>query len=437
MTTSLPTSHWLKNAIPAKPAVPTNRRFQAAVIGGGYSGLSAAITLARSGVATVLIEKYYCGYGASGRNAGHLTPTIGKDIPSLLMVYGKDKTKELIHFAEDAVSYTEQVIKDGNIACDYLQSGNIMAAITPGHQKRLEKSAEVARELDVDITWLNNADIQMRGIPPAFISGILENKGGHLHPGKYLAALRQQAIAAGVTIVEGTDVHSYERKQHFFIDTTAGVFEADKLVIATNAFKPLNRYLQSRTVPLTVSLIETEPLNAAQLDTLRWPGREGVYTGHEILESYRLTAQNTIVAGSKIVTNRAGYGQVGVPGKHNYEIVIKAFYERFPQLQDLKIADRFSGPILFTMDFLPIIKTVDKDITTACAYGGHGVAMASYGGKIAAEMAMGKSPAQHVLFTRRIFPLPPDFILAPLVSLIIRILFYIDTLADKKALKVK
>lgn len=276
-----------------------------------------------------------------------------------------------------------------------------------------------------------------RGIPPAFTSGILENKGGALHPGKYLMALKQQALAAGVTIAELTRVNGYSRKGHFFIDTSAGVFEADKMVIATNAFKPIHKYLQSKTVPLTVSLIETDPLTEAQLKSLRWPGREGIYTGHEILESYRLTAQNTIVAGSKIVTHRAGYNQVGVPGKNNYEIVIKAFYERFPQLLGVKIADRFSGPILFTMDFLPIIKTIDKDITTACAYGGHGVAMASYGGKIAAEMAMGKKPAPNVLFTRRIFPLPPGFILAPVVNFLISILFYIDMLADRKALKRK
>jgi gamma-glutamylputrescine oxidase len=425
-------AHWLKDF--SNPIISGNsnkKRFEVAVIGGGYSGLSAAIFLAQQGVETVLIEKYYCGYGASGRNAGHLTPTIGKDIPSLLMVYGKKRAQELIHFAEQSVSFTESIIQNKSISCDYVQSGNLMAAVTNGQLKRLEKSARIAENLGVDIEWIDTNQSNLRGVPPAFLGGILENKGGTLHPGKYLLALKSQALAAGVHVLEGTTVHRYDKNGTYFLETSSGQYEVNKMVLATNGYLPLHPFINQKTVPLSVTLLETEPLNKVQMEAIRWHGREGIYTGHEILESYRLSAQNTIVAGSKMVTHRLGYQNLDTPGTNDHAIITEALHQRFPELS-LKVAHYWSGTIAFTIDFLPVIRKLDADITTACAYAGHGVAMASYGGTLAAEMLISKPLKPHFITTRRVISLPPRFMLSPLIQLIVWILSRIDRKADRK-----
>jgi glycine/D-amino acid oxidase-like deaminating enzyme len=207
------------------------------------------------------------------------------------------------------------------------------------------------------------------------------------------------------------------------------------MVIATNGYAPVHAYIRQKTVPLSVTLLETEPLSSAQLEAIQWHGREGIYTGHEILESYRLSAQNTIIAGSKMVTHRLGYQNLDTPGRHDHTIITTALNQRFPELNPIKIAHYWSGTIAFTLDFLPIIKPLEKDITAACAYAGHGVAMASYGGTLAAEMLTGKPKQTHFITTRRVFSLPPKFLLSPLIRLIVWVLAFIDKRADNKVMK--
>lgn len=425
--------YWMTQ-LPVIQVGQTNRkRFEAAVIGAGYTGLSAAIRLANLGIDTVLIEQKVCGYGASGRNAGHLTPTIGKDIPTLLMMYGEAKTKELITFAERSVQFTESMIRDGKMTCNYLDSGNIMAAVTPGQTKRMCKSADTAIRLGLDMEWLDQSAMAEKGIPASFMSGIHEHVGGTLHPGMYLSCLKDLAIRKGVSIMENTFVLEYKKGRKLNIHTRNGIIEADKMVLATNGYRPLHKWIQRKTVPLTVTLMESAPLSDGELANLGWRNKEGIYTGHEILESYRLTTRNTIVAGSKIVTPRIDYREMDMPGKMDASIIRSAFDQRFPALNQLPTQSFWSGTICFTIDFLPIIKLLEDGVSTACAYAGHGIAAASYTGHIAADMLVEKQPRKHILSDRRVFTLPPNFILKPLVRLIIAVLQFFDKRADKEA----
>ena len=210
MSFKLPAAHWLQGFSQEPIAPVAQRRFDTIIIGGGYTGLSAAITLAEAGQEVAILEQHYCGYGASGRNAGHLTPTIGKDIPTLLLLYGEAKTKELISLAEDAVSFTASILEKEQIACDYQANGNIMAGVTNGQLKRLRKSFATTEKLGVDVSFLDKAEMTQRGIPAAFIGGILEHKGGTLHPGKYLMGLKEKAVYAGVQLIEHTMVAGLE-----------------------------------------------------------------------------------------------------------------------------------------------------------------------------------------------------------------------------------
>lgn len=427
-----PKAHWI-----TENSAQTNtpeRHFNVLVIGGGYAGLSAAASLATHSKKVAVLEAQYCGYGASGRNAGHLTPTIGKDIPSLLLMFKRETVRQLIHTAEQAVAFTEQIITGGPQSCDYIASGNIMAAVTKSQFNNLRKNFDKAIELGVDIEFLDADAMNARKIPPAFLGGILEKKGGGLHPGKYLDILKTRALEAGVTIIEHTPVNQINKKADGYevLTETDGIFKADKVIICTNAFKPLHSYLRKKTTAVTVSLVETAPLNNEQLQALRWPGKEGIYTAHEMLESYRLTAQNTIVAGSKTVTYQANPTNLGAPGKTDHQQIITAFRQRFPELGDIAFPSQWSGPIAFSLDFLPIIKTLDKGLVSATTFAGHGIAMATYGGHLAAEMVLEKHPKNY-LIDRKVVNIPPEPIRGWVANALIGTFAWMDKKADKLA----
>lgn len=124
---------WTPHPDNFQPALQGDISTDVAIIGGGFTGLNAAITLRPSGTNVVVLEVQFCGAGASGRNAGHLTPTISKDFPTLVKYFGEDKAVEFANFAERAVLHTESIIKEHKIDCDYAPNGNVIAGVHPRH----------------------------------------------------------------------------------------------------------------------------------------------------------------------------------------------------------------------------------------------------------------------------------------------------------------
>ena len=124
------------------------------IVGGGYTGLSTALALREEGVDVAVVEADFAGSGASGRNAGHLTPTIGKDLPTLLRLYGRERAAALARFADRAVEHTESLIEKLSIDCHYDPSGNLLAAVHEAQLPRLERSARVGAELGAQVRFV-------------------------------------------------------------------------------------------------------------------------------------------------------------------------------------------------------------------------------------------------------------------------------------------
>src|SRR5690606_1960943 len=150
----------------------------------GYTGLSTALALRSAGVDAVLLEADFAGAGASGRNAGHLTPTIGKDLPTLLRLFGRARAGALARFADAAVEHTERTMKAHAIECDYRPSGNLLAAVHPKQTAKLARAAEFGASLGARVRFVAEGEMRERGLPPAFLCGVLEECGGTLDPGK-------------------------------------------------------------------------------------------------------------------------------------------------------------------------------------------------------------------------------------------------------------
>ena len=130
-------------------------RADVVVVGAGYTGLWTALALRERAADVVVVERDYAGFGASGRNAGHLTPTIGKDVPTLLRLYGRRRGGALVRLAERAIEHVEAALAERGIDCDYVAAGNVLAGVHPGQAAALERAARVAREAGAAVRMLS------------------------------------------------------------------------------------------------------------------------------------------------------------------------------------------------------------------------------------------------------------------------------------------
>ena len=405
------------------------------VIGAGYTGLWTALALRDRGADVVVLERDYAGFGASGRNAGHLTPTIGKDLPTLLRLYGRERGGALVRFAETAVEHVEAAISERDLDCDYIGAGNVLAGVHAGQRPRLEKAAAAAGRLGGAMRMLNRSELAERGLPRWVACGYLEERGGVLDPGKYVRALRERAIEAGARLCESTPVDTIAEGPRIRVESARGSVSAPICVIATNAYTPRLGRLRSAVAPLHVSLFATEQLGAEHRERIGWAGGEGIYTAHEVLESYRLTADGRIVGGSRHV--RWSYGGRPLPD-HDPDVSVALetmFRARFPELADVAVARCWSGPIAVTLDFLPAIGRAGRhdNVLFGIGYNGHGVGQASYVGMLLAKMASGADPGHPELLGRRRLPMPPEPLRSLWARAILATLGSVDRRTDRRA----
>lgn len=419
------------------PALDADLRADVAVVGGGYTGLSTALALQESGVEAVVLERDFCGYGASGRNAGHLTPTICKDLPTAYLLFGRDTASQLVRFADHCVEHAEALIERLAIDCDYHAGGNIMTVVHPSQEGRLRKAAARARALGAKLRFIERDEMRERGLPPAFLSGALEEAGGTLHPGKLVLGLRRVALERGIRIFEGTTVERIEHGRPARVLTPGGTVSAGKVLLAANAYAGEIARPGHRIVPVYISMFESAPLSAAQRAAIGgWTGREGVYTAHESLESYRLTARGTIVGGSKDVQ----YFYDCAPHNHGGDgdarkgSVIGAFRARFPQLAGLPIEHAWAGWCGMTLNFLPIVGRSPEhpDFYYGIGYNGHGVAQATAMGPLLADLMLGRRNPWHDVICRKPAWLPPKPLRYVVVKSLLGIVNGVDRYVDQR-----
>lgn len=429
-------SLWLDE--PEEPSATLDRPAAAdvAVIGAGFAGLSAAIELRRRGVDVAVVEGEYAGFGASGRNAGHLTPTIGKDLPSLLRVFGRERGGALVRLAELAVEHVEALIAELGIDCSYSPVGNVVAGIHAGQQRRLERAAAAGIALGAELEPLHPGQLRTRGLPAAFTCGYLERRGGVLDPGRYVRGLLAAARAAGAEVYERSPVLGLEPEHDggMLLRTPRGELRANRVVIATNAYSRRLGTPARGPVAVQVGLLATEPLPTEVRERIGWAGEEGVYTAHEILESHRLTADGRIVSGSRYLR----YGNRGLPlqerDPHVSALIEAMLRRRFPEIGDLAVARSWSGPIGFNLNFLPWVgRSDDRRVSWAIGFAGHGIALASLAGVWLSRLACDESAGVPELTEARRLPMPPEPLRGLIATGLLRGLELLDRRTDRRA----
>ena len=371
----------------------------AAVIGGGITGLSTALHLARKGASVALFEKNQIGWGASTRNAGMTLPGLKLSPEHLIEKYGLQKAKLYYQTSVDAIDFAEKFIKEEGLDCDYSRFGAFWAAYTPGHYEAYKGSQELLRKEFHHETHLVPTDEMKSELGTDYYrGGLVDPLSAGLNPAKYVAGLLDQALAAGVKVFQQTPVTIVKKERKVFrVHTEKGAFAADHLVAATNGYTPSELpWLRRRIIPIGSYIIVTDPLTDDIANEII-PNNRMIYDSKKYLSYFRLTSDNRLLFGART-------SFVDQDNRTAAAILQQWMCDVFPQLQGVPIAYYWSGYVAFTFDQMPHLG-VHEGLYYAMGYCGHGVAPGLYFGSQVARLINGETI--DVSFAELDFPTMP------------------------------
>jgi glycine/D-amino acid oxidase-like deaminating enzyme len=370
-----------------------------AVIGGGYTGLSAALTMARRGADVTVLERNTVGWGASGRNGGFVLPGFKPEMEELARRLGSDRARRMFELSLEAIGYVQSLIRQEAIECDFVRCGAVTLAAKPAHLRALEESGRFLREqLAYETQLLPQAELG-REIGSERYHGALVDPGAcSLQPAKYVQGLGQAARRAGAHVHEGAEVTKLTRvRDHFQLKTTAGPIRAREVLAATNGYTPSALpALRRRVIPIGSYLIATRPLGDELARRLIPRGRVLSDTKH-LLYYFRLSPDCRMVFGG-----RASFTPTST--RRSAAILHSGMREVFPELAGERVEYAWSGKVAYPIDHLPHVGRLDG-VHYAMGYCGHGVALATYLGHRMGEVLSGAGEIPD-LGTDRFTPIP-------------------------------
>ena len=413
MTLELPFDErgaWSQVPADLRASLADDLRADVVVIGGGCTGLSTALRLRSAGADVIVLEEDFAGCGASGRNTGVVTGAIVQDLSLTRRLLGPELAAARAGFADAAVKYLEEVIELHGVQCDYTASGTLLVNVHLAQETELNKKGEIAQEYGSPVRFLSSGEMRERGLPPVFLSGVLEEQGGTLDPGKYMSGLRRAALGAGVRLFERTRVIELTDGPRVTARTEGGKVSADYAVLGTNAYTPALGLLERIVVPIRVSLFETDPLGREPRERLGWHGREPVNTAHGLAETYLLSARDTLVGGVKVARYPWRSKLVAANDPSAFRVIQRAFRERLPELRSVGVARFWSGWTAFTTDFNPVFGVEGRhgNILYGLGYAGHGLSQGTLMGAVLAERILGREHRLEAAVRRRVRRWPPE-----------------------------
>ena len=369
--------------LPRFPASQLPSSTDVAIIGGGYTGLSAARCLARRATDVTVLERHTVGWGASGRNGGFVLPGYKPEMEKLYHRLGAERAAAMFQLSLDGIAFLRDLIQQEDIACDFVPCGAITLAAKPGHVPALAESGRFLRErLGYQTELLTRAELAREIGSARYHGGLLDPGGCSLQPAKYVAGLAQAAARAGACLVEEAEVTRIRRDRgRFEVTTSKGVIRAREVLAATNGYTPRSLPgLRRRVIPIGSYQIATEPLDPALGRRLVPHGRVFSDTKN-LLYYFRLSPDGRMVFGG-----RASF----TPTSHTRSAAIlrAGMREVFPELADSPIDYTWSGKVAYPIDHLPHAGRL-QGVHYAMGYCGHGVALATYLGARMGEVLAG------------------------------------------------
>lgn len=383
-----PNSVWLTTAHPALelPKLESDLQTDVAIIGAGYTGLSAAHHLSRAGVACVVLEANDVGWGGSGRNGGMAVLRYKTSWAALARDLGDERTRYLHRLLLSAIDLLEAAVSEYRIDCGFSRCGHITAA----------NGRSALAMLEDDVQWLATIGDRAPRILPeeetreltgtsAYLGGYLDPRAGGIHPLNYVRGLATGVAGKGVPVFSDTPVRALKEEQdRVIVETPRAVVRANQVLVATNAYTdllPFGTDLGSRFVPVSTSVVTTEPLPDALLARIL-PQRHVVSDTRHLLNYFRIGPGNRVLYG----------GRGSLTGKESPEVysgLERKIVETYPALSGVAIDHRWSGKVAVTLDDFPHVGRVSPRVAYAMGYGGRGVVLTNLLGKMLAQVAMG------------------------------------------------
>ena len=377
-----PPSWYAATATPLAPfpALAGEVTADVCVVGGGYTGLSAALHLAEAGLDVVLVEAQRVGWGASGRNGGQVGSGQRRDQGWLEARLGAERARLLWDLAEEAKALVRGLVERHGIACD-LKPGVIHAARRASEVPHYAEEAEkLARDYGyAAVEPLDRAGIAARVGSDAFHGGLLDRGAMHLHPLNYALGLARAATAAGVRVFEGSRVEAIEPE----VRTAAGRVRARFTVLAGNGYLGgLVPEVAARVMPINNFIVATAPLGEEAAAAAAAVRRGG---GGFALRRQLLPA----VGGPPAAVRRRRELRLPLPARTSPRVVRPRMLAIFPGLAGTPIDYAWGGTLAITVNRLPAFQRLGPTVFSAAGYSGHGVALATLAGKLIAEAVQG------------------------------------------------
>lgn len=362
-------------------------RADVAVIGGGLTGLSTALALAKRGASVVLLEAAGVVGEASGRNGGQCNTGTLQDYRSLVQSAGAARADAYYRAFTAAVDTVERVAKEEQIDCDFHRCGKLKLAAKPKHFDNMIKSYEALKaNIDPNVSLVPPEQLQGEIRSDAFYGGLLQATSAQLHVGKFGVGLAEAAARQGVLIYENAAVSDLKRVADGWRVTSArGSVQAAQVMVATGGANPGPfGWFRRRIVPVGSFIVVSEPVDPAVLDSLM-PTRRSYVTSLNIGNYFRVTPDSRLLFGG-----RARFAVSGPKTDRTSGEILRAGMQGvFPQLKDAGIDYCWGGSVDMSQDRLPHAGQ-HKGIFYSMGYSGHGVQMAVHMGQIMADVMAGK-----------------------------------------------
>lgn len=381
-----PTSWYAATATPheAYPALQGDVKADVCVIGGGYTGLSAALHLAEAGYDVVLLDAQRVGFGASGRNGGQLGSGQRVEQDALEKMLGEAHAAKLWEMGQEAKALVKSLIEKHAIDC-HLKPG---VAWTGSSDREVRHLHDYAEHLQThygydEIEVLDHAALQEVCPSPDYRGGVLDMGAAHLHPLNYALGLARAAAEAGVRIFELSRVHNIKQGAKPLVQCATGSVNADHVVLGCNGYLgTLNGEVAAKVMPINNFIAATEPLGDRVRDVL--PRDVAVADSRFVVNYFRLSHDGRLLFGGG-----ESYGY-----RFPQDIAAKVrgpMSKVFPQLRDVQIDYAWGGTLGITMKRLPYVARLAPNILTASGYSGHGVGTATHAGYLMAKAIEGEA----------------------------------------------
>lgn len=384
-----PVSYW-QETIDVAPGPPLSEDLECdvAIVGGGFTGLSAAYHLKRAHPAldVVLLEKAVVGHGASGRNGGFAMPLLGWDLARTVKAVGDERARAAYRVMYDAVRHVKDVVARHAIACDLEATGYVIINTCAARERHARAEHAAARRLGFESVWLDRDALGGYVQSPGFRSGIFDPHPCVINPAKLARGLKRVVEELGVRVFEQTPITALDADRPVRVATPGGTVRAAQAVLALNGYGGALGFQRSRILPVHTYIVLTEPLTADQLDAVGWGARRAsLETARNLIHYFRLTADNRIAFGGDDAELYPG-------GRHRdadpaiFEALKRRFEDYFPPLRGVRFTHAWGGVLGVTLDMFPTFGAGGPhgNVFHAAGYSGHGVALSNYAGRILA-----------------------------------------------------